>query len=560
MKDEKRPLPPGRRVAVRLAVRALPALLCLAPFLATAGRAAFPGTNGRIAAETLRDGDWEIVTMAPEGSGVTLLTHNTVTDRQPAWSPDGSKIAFTSNRSGAFEIWVMDSGGSNVRRLLASPSRDNFPAWSPDGLEIAFARNDPVSGYDDIWVANAATGTGLRRLTATDDANETQPAFSPDGSKIAFVTDRDGDSEIYVMGSDGSDPSNLTSSSFSTDTSPDWSPDGASIAFDSDREDGSTRIFVMAADGSVQEAVAGSEPDDRQPGWSPDGRELAFAGFRGGSMAVYRIALGDPDSRMEVSDSASFGFDEERPDWQPVVETHDDRPPVADAGPDAAAECASAQGAAVTLDGSRSSDPDSTAGTDDDIVSFEWFLDFGAPAQALIGEGEIVQTTLALGTHVVTLRVTDKAGATATDEAVWTVRDTVPPRILVVVDPSVLWPPDHGMVPVHSKIAVSDACGTPSLALASVTSSEPDDARGEGDGHTVNDIQGADIGGPDLDVLLRAERAGSGAGRVYTIVYTATDGAGNAASARALVLVPHDASGRGLPGSQERKPPRRPRS
>lgn len=74
-------------------------------------------------------------------------------------------------------------------------------------------------------------------------------------------------------------------------------------------------------------------------------------------------------------------------------------------------------------------------------------------------------------------------------------------------------------------------------------SDEPDNAKGNGDGNTVNDIQGADISTEDYFFSLRAERAGKGDGRVYTITYTATDACGNSASASATVTVPHNKGG-----------------
>jgi hypothetical protein len=78
------------------------------------------------------------------------------------------------------------------------------------------------------------------------------------------------------------------------------------------------------------------------------------------------------------------------------------------------------------------------------------------------------------------------------------------------------------------------------VRLVSVTSSEPDDAAGNSDGATTNDIQGADIGTPDTALLLRSERDGKGSGRVYTLTYQAQDRAGNTTPALATVTVPHD--------------------
>ena len=98
-------------------------------------------------------------------------------------------------------------------------------------------------------------------------------------------------------------------------------------------------------------------------------------------------------------------------------------PPVADAGDDMTIECTANEGTAVRLDGSGSTDPDN------DIVLYEWFLDFGLATETLLGEGVQLDTTLPLGVHTVTLRVTDSEGATATDEVVVTIQDTLPPTI-----------------------------------------------------------------------------------------------------------------------------------
>ena len=57
---------------------------------------------------------------------------------------------------------------------------------------------------------------------------------------------------------------------------------------------------------------------------------------------------------------------------------------------------------------------------------------------------------------------------------------------------------------------------------------------GNGDGDTVNDIVIVD----DDTFQLRAERAGSGDGRVYTITYEVTDACGNSTLASATVNVP----------------------
>jgi hypothetical protein len=120
-----------------------------------------------------------------------------------------------------------------------------------------------------------------------------------------------------------------------------------------------------------------------------------------------------------------------------------------------------------------------------------------------------------------------------------------PPEISVGATPGLLWPPNHRRVIVHADLIASAPSGPVAVSLVSITSSEPDDAEGTGDGSTTGDVSGHLPGTADVDFKLRAERAGSGNGRVYTVTYTATttNGSELTTSAVAHILVPHDQGG-----------------
>jgi hypothetical protein len=129
----------------------------------------------------------------------------------------------------------------------------------------------------------------------------------------------------------------------------------------------------------------------------------------------------------------------------------------------------------------------------------------------------------------------DPANNTARFETA--VVDTTPPQLTLSASPSVLWPPDHKFVPVTITVTTSDACDDhPAIRLVSITSNEAADAGGSG--NISPDIQGAAFGTDDRQFLLRAERSGQGAGRVYTITYEAKDGSGNATTSAVTVTVP----------------------
>jgi hypothetical protein len=175
-----------------------------------------------------------------------------------------------------------------------------------------------------------------------------------------------------------------------------------------------------------------------------------------------------------------------------------------------------------------------------DIRIVEWFEEIvveggcGEP-----GVSNDAPPLFPVGVTTVTFTVTDECGSAVMEESTVTVVDMTPPEIAVTLDPQTLWPPNHTMREIAASIDATDLCSTPEVTLLSVTSSEPDDAPGGGDGHTTGDIQGVEPGTADSSFLLRAERSGNGAGRTYTVTYAATDGSGNGRSATATVTVPH---------------------
>src|SRR5215213_727901 len=167
--------------------------------------AVVPGANGRIAFQSIRDGDWEIYTISPKGElgkhgqKAKQLTSNNAHDVTPAWSPDGKHIAFASTRDGNFEIYLMNADGSKPTNLSNHAGDDVAPAWSPDGTRIAFMSNRDAGGVQvyEIYVMDAAGGNQTRLTNNT--IKDESPAWSPDGQKIAFHSNRNGNDDIFVM-------------------------------------------------------------------------------------------------------------------------------------------------------------------------------------------------------------------------------------------------------------------------------------------------------------------------------------------------------------------------
>ena len=204
-----------------------------------------------------RDGNSEIYAANADGSAITRLTNHDAGDWQPAWSPDGRRIAFISDRDAVYSgvprdsgIYSMNADGSGLTRLTHNDLADRNPVWSPDGKRIAFVSSP---GHAHAWVsvmnADGTSATlhvsGQPRLLpkprprpagAQPGGTSVTPlisghefAWSPDGKRIVAVNypgDGDiveGDNEIYVATSDGSEIIQLTDNDY-YDGAPSWRP------------------------------------------------------------------------------------------------------------------------------------------------------------------------------------------------------------------------------------------------------------------------------------------------------------------------------------------------
>lgn len=206
--------------------------------------------------------------------------------------------------------------------------------------------------------------------------------------------------------------------------------------------------------------------------------------------------------------------------------------PVANAGPDqnliAGPDCT----ADVTLDGSGSTDSDSTPGTNDDIVSFEWYQ-----GESFLGNGSTLVHTFPKGDHAVTLVVTDAFGETDEEMVSIKVQDATPPTVSLSLKKDTLRPPNHKMIDVGFSYELSDNCDALTAVSLEITSDEATSTAPAAGG--VSNSPDAEITSGN-QVLLRAERSGDGDGRVYVITLTPTDTSGNSLSSSIGVRVNYD--------------------
>ena len=183
-------------------------------------------------------------------------------------------------------------------------------------LPAAIAFASERSGNSEIYVMGA-DGSGVTKLT-DDPRLDLGPAWSPDGATIAFTRDVSPipdfeQLQIVAMNADGSNVRRLTDS-LHLDSGPlAWSPDGRRIAFTSDGDGSNLDIYLMNPDGSGVTRLTDHRAADVEPTWSPDGRKIVFRSDRDGNSQLY-VMNADGSGVTQLTNDVPIEFS---PAWSP---------------------------------------------------------------------------------------------------------------------------------------------------------------------------------------------------------------------------------------------------
>ncbi|MEC9015720.1 MAG: S9 family peptidase [Gemmatimonadota bacterium] len=161
-------------------------------------------------------------------------------------------------------------------------------SWVPrsDGALMLYTVTTPdwveASSQSDIHIVSLADGvSSSRRLTFTDNKNETQPTWSPDGSFFVFLSNRDSEesegNQLYMMRHDGGEAQKVTEAEEGV-SGFDFSPEGRWLVYRSG-ESGQEQLFgMLVADLPAGEAEQLTEGEAGIEQWdfSPDGDHIYF--------------------------------------------------------------------------------------------------------------------------------------------------------------------------------------------------------------------------------------------------------------------------------------------
>jgi hypothetical protein len=374
---------------------------------------------------------------------------------------------------------TLDGSASTGRRLSFAWSQLAGPAVVLTGAATAapsFTAPQLPGGFGSQVLTFALTVTGIGgSSTATVDVRVTNINHAPEAHPTAPASVSEG----AVVTLDGG-------ASFD--------PDGDPLTYRWEQVGGPVSVALAGADTATASFTA----------------PLLPGGTSGTATLTFRVTVAD--GALLATDTVA------------VVIEQVNHPPRADAGAPQTVH----SGRIVTLDATRSSDPDS------DPITFEWSQVAG-PTVILANPATPTPRFTApplAGTATLTfrVRVTDSLLTAVADVDV-TVNNGPPDCTLARAVPRLVWPPDHRMVPV-TVTGVSDPDDpTVSLRITGVTQDEP--VNGLGDSDSTPDALVR-----DGQTWVRAERSGSGDGRVYAIHFAADDGAGGSCEGAVRVGVP----------------------
>ena len=274
-------------------------------------------SDGRhIAFVRYRDDALELAVLDVASREVRALTHNKAVNVEPHWSPDGRRIAWVSTfGTGHFHIFVGDWSADGLSAHPVWPERKSSvaryyysafdqelsPTWSADGTELIYVGNpETFYGTGALWRRALLPSAAPQPVRLEETTWRARPAWSPDGERVLYSSYAGRQwHQLWITTAAGAgDPIPLSFGEFDA-TGAHWSPDGSRIAFISNRS-GNTEIWLQDVVGGAQRKLEILSRRHLKPTGQLRLRILDGAG----RMKAARIAIVASDGRAYAPDDA----------------------------------------------------------------------------------------------------------------------------------------------------------------------------------------------------------------------------------------------------------------
>jgi dipeptidyl aminopeptidase/acylaminoacyl peptidase len=259
------------------------------------------------------------------------LTFGPYTDRQPRWSPEGSRVSFLSDREsrGTSQLYVLDAGPSEARKLSSLPAGVSSHAWAPGGDRIALVSRDHIPEQDnDVKLFDS--DRRFDRLYLCDiesgaispmghgDLHVWEYCWSPDGRSIAAIASDEPfewgwyDARLVRIDVDTGEVRALYESERQI-ARPVWSPDGSKIALTTCRWSdpgmtGGDVLVIDAESGACQCPTSGEPRSHYTVHWLADGSGLISVGLESARAQICRVDLRSGSTPSQTLDAGLVDY------------------------------------------------------------------------------------------------------------------------------------------------------------------------------------------------------------------------------------------------------------
>ncbi len=271
-----------------------------------------------------------------DGANARELTRSDVGAMHPRWSPDGKSIAMVISRGGRVTqaVLIVDAASGEAKELSSPPKAGEISSvvWTADGRSIIYLRAHSVEAVvgstanvirHDVrtdatevigWTSHngvtldvlrdgtlvldarsardnlrqaSADGTAGEKWLTRGNSSDRQPAYAPDGKSILFSSNRSGNLDLWLLGTDGGTVRRVTDDD-AEDWDPAFTPDGKKVVWSSGRS-GNLEIWIANADGTGAKQISRDGVDAENPTATPDGAWIVYNSFDPRKAGIWKV-------------------------------------------------------------------------------------------------------------------------------------------------------------------------------------------------------------------------------------------------------------------------------
>jgi Tol biopolymer transport system component len=208
-------------------------------------------------------------------------------------SNTGTAVFVPGDPSNRHVAWV-DRQGQDTQ-LPSDPNLIHQATLSHDGRRVVYG------SMKSQWIADLTTGARTRLIA---DVRSWHGAWLPGDERIVVSSNKDGDWDLFTIGSNGGEMTPLLRKPFAQHAQA-VGPDGSIVYLERQPATGSD-LWTLAPDGRTTPLVV-TRFNETAASISPDGRFIAYVSDESGRNEVYAIPSSGKQSRVAISIDGGTG-------------------------------------------------------------------------------------------------------------------------------------------------------------------------------------------------------------------------------------------------------------